>query len=492
MPKIWLAGLAILLAVATAACYARVVTLPLVLDDWGLMARFESMPIDVLLRSFFSIGDQLLLRPGGLTFLLAEHSLFGAASVGYHLVSLAFHAANALLVTAVVHAITRDARVAWVTGFLYAGCTSIHLDTMIWAVGVYELGAMFFGLLCVLAFVRGRSVSSGLFFLLALSFKESVIGIPAILAAIALWLPESVARHKLRNWYPILIVFTGYILAKSRGVSPFGLPDEHSYAAALTGDHVFDNLLGYAVWSVQSLVPSDSPLGRGTTLALLCVAVAAVGFYLRHPLIEMSRRQSGPFSVFAVWAAAGLLPVLFLRHHAYRNFLSMSLPAILACLTLVGVALLESSRLSARGVRRLLAIGTVGLFALAGSHLQRVMDEGLGQRSLAWGTSRLVRRALLVDLARDAFREHLGGAPANAVVVLEGFDLVAIAGASGPRVWLAAPTLQVYDASALRRDNGVFHLLTDGSTGPIDRNRLYLLRWRDEQLEPLDADSWGR
>ena len=154
--------------------------------------------------------------------------------------------------------------------------------------------------------------------------------------------------------------------------------------------------------------------------------------------------------------------------------------------------MLESSRASARSVGRIIAIGTVGLFALAGSHLQRVIDEGLSQRSLVWGTNHLVRRGLLVDIARDGLREHLSEAPRHAVIILEGIDLEAIHRANGPRVWLASPLLQVYDASVLRRDDRCFHLAADGTNLPIAlaRDRLYLFRRSGDRLEPLDVDSW--
>ena len=392
-PKLPKLGLAALLVVATLACYARVITLPLVQDDWTIMARFAWASFGESLARGFAIDDQLFLRPGGLTVLLLEHAAFGSNALGYHVLALLLHAANALLVVACMRALTLSARAARLTGFLYAGSTSIHLDTMIWAVGIYDLGASFCSLLCVLAFARGRSAWAALALLLGLSFKESVIAIPAVLAAITLWQPAPTARGKLRQWWPIIVVVILFAMLKSRGQSVFALPEAHPYAASPWGLHILDNLRHYAVWAVQSLLPIESPAMNGLALAGLAAAALGMMLVLRRRIAALWLRQKARLIMLMTWAIGGMLPVLVMRDHAYRYYLGSSLPALLALLSLVAVDLLDSCRISARTSNNLLAIGTGTLFALAASHLQVVMNEGPEQHTLFWGTNHLVQRA---------------------------------------------------------------------------------------------------
>ena len=232
-------------------CYAPTLWLPLVQDDWGLIELFALGSREELVTRVFDPSANLFLRPLGIGVLWLEHLVFGSDAIGYRLVALTMHAATGLLVVACMRRILRDPNSAWITGFLYVGATTMHVDNLVWAVGIYQLGATACSLLAVLATTYRRPLLAGGAVLMALGFRESALVLPAVVFAVA-WLRGRQLRLALWQSVPAGLVVLAYLPLKSLGTSLFALDPAHPYAAGL-GSHIWRNLTLYVKWTAQTV-----------------------------------------------------------------------------------------------------------------------------------------------------------------------------------------------------------------------------------------------
>ena len=128
--------------------------------------------------------------------------LFGGNPVGYHLVNVLVHLANCWLLFALVAAISRRWRVAFLSALIYAGLP-LYGVAVLWPGDADFLLTFFYlsSILCWVWHLQQRRVAfyvlSFIFFLLALLTKEFGVTLPVMLFLVdRLLLPQSViARH---------------------------------------------------------------------------------------------------------------------------------------------------------------------------------------------------------------------------------------------------------------------------------------------------------
>jgi len=128
--------------------------------------------------------------------LMADVSLFGQGPLGPHLVNLLLHVANTLLVFCILRRLTGKVwRSALVAGLF--GLHPLRVESVAWVAERKDLLCAFFGLWCVLAYVRGNSgdlrhrrkwkLLALLFFVLGLMSKPMLVTLPFVLLLLDYW-----------------------------------------------------------------------------------------------------------------------------------------------------------------------------------------------------------------------------------------------------------------------------------------------------------------
>ncbi|MEM7582195.1 MAG: hypothetical protein AAF560_02355 [Acidobacteriota bacterium] len=433
------------LVATTLAVYWGIWHQPFVGDDWLRLYALETQGWAAVPAAI----NGLFFRPAAELYLWAAHHLFGLNPALYHLLALALHAVNGLLVVSVLQRLTHAAWLAWGTGYLYVAASTVHLEPLGWIVGIYELGSVLFLLLAVRWFIVGRVALSAVAYFVALLFKESVLLLPGVLLV---WRLETRSR-RLSMLNPHLLVMLGYLgwrvarVLEGTAPSPFALDSEHPYAVSLWGPHLVDNATTYAGWALQAFLPW-SITGRFTPL--IAVAALAVGVVF---LTRQRRQVTRSLPTLGTWVLVMFGPLLTLPNHAFRYYLSPALPAILALGVWVAGVLWARRE---TGPRLEILIPLL-VFAIASSlsHAQRT-HRVIGPPWLADGTSHLFDRGRTVLAAEAELRQWRSRWLAGSNLVFSGVDVWAFGRDAGPRIWLDDPTLEVFDARYVeRRDGGL-------------------------------------
>ena len=170
------------------APYLHALSIGFLSDDFGIMSANKAAagPLDILrFRPYV-----LFYRPLGELLWWSGLHIWGEAPLGYHLLNIALHAANSLLVYALGLRLTGSRYAALVAGALFA-VHPLHVEPVVWSSCQPDLlaaGLNLVSLLCLEAFLAGGepwkrrlALAAALTaFLLALLSKESSFGLPAV------------------------------------------------------------------------------------------------------------------------------------------------------------------------------------------------------------------------------------------------------------------------------------------------------------------------
>jgi len=190
-------------AVAAVVPYLHSLSIGFLSDDFGLAAaaRAAQGPLDVVrLRPYC-----LFYRPLSEVAWWAGVQLWGGAPLGYHLLSLALHVGNSLLVYLVGLRLTGSRVAAGLAGLLFA-VHPIHVEPVVWASCQPDLlatGLCLLSLASLEACLAGGSrlrgaaalVAALATFLLALLSKESAAALPGVVVLRLAVLPAGVRRR---------------------------------------------------------------------------------------------------------------------------------------------------------------------------------------------------------------------------------------------------------------------------------------------------------
>ena len=132
--------------------------------------------------------------------LMLDHQLYGLRPWGFHLTNLVLHVANTLL----LYILLRRLSLTWGPALFISavfGVHPLHVESVAWVTERKDVLAAFFGLLALLAYVRGvqtgdrwRRFASIGWFALSLSSKALLVTLPCLLVLLDCW-----PLRRLRN-----------------------------------------------------------------------------------------------------------------------------------------------------------------------------------------------------------------------------------------------------------------------------------------------------
>jgi hypothetical protein len=453
------------LVLSVGAVFWRTVTYPLIQGDWGILEALQNDGSWEFVKSALSPAGQLFFRPVGRLYLAALYHVFGLNPAGYHVTALCLHVVNAALVARVGSLLTGRPVAAWAAAMLYGVAVNVHLEPLLWAVGVYELSATFFVLLSLNFFLGNRLTVSALTFFFALFSKEAAIFLILLLPVLEIQnggLTALSGRAVVRLWRHLLVVGI-YGVVRLAGVSPLTLEPWHPYYISRRPGVLLDNAVVYGRWSLEALAPiKDSGLPElcqrmalaGGKWTLVGVAIAGVGAALYF--VRANGLWGTPACRFALsaiaWAGLGLIPVLVMPNHRYQYYLTYSLIP-LALLTVVAVESLVTRMGGNRAVVVALLVGWVLLATWSSERFFAAKDHA---RMDAWveGTNGLISRAYTVNMVSDGLKRSHSRLPAGTLLVFQGIDVWAFRKDSGPRVWYGDASIRVFDARFVHCEAG--------------------------------------
>ncbi len=402
-----------------------------------------------------AVGGFFTDRPGqfrpltkGLYF-VAAWPLFGLNPVAYHVTSILLHAANALLLGALLRRMGFSSATSRFVAALFAFNVAF-MEAIAWISCVQQLIGSAFMLLALVFGIdalenraRGRRVASALALVLALSSYEQTLAAPAVLFG---WyamrrglraLPGAVRRF----WEQpaILVLYLGFTL----GVR--GVPDSGPYVMSV-GAHVLDNLREYtgiacALWMV---FPSYG-LPDGFTVSH-AVLIVLTGFLVFRRRLKEIAFGLGTF-------LALLAPVLFTRDHTHSFHLYVPAVGVWFLAAVAMDELLALVPAAARKPARTLMAG-VAVVVFTGSTLAlRENTMATLSESVPLARSFVLRRAVLAErmLNDIGVRTRLKGRPGRMVLLYQQPQYVAnwrnvysaLGEGSAVRLYLGSPDLEV-------------------------------------------------
>ncbi len=454
----------LLLAGGVALLYGRAVRYPFIEDDWCVIRAIVKKGGTGFPKNLILPAGKLLYRPLGQADIVGMTAVFGLNATPFHIAALVLHFANSLLISIIAGKLLDDPALGWISGFLYAFSLRVHVDNLLWVVGIYDLGGTFFLLISFALFMAGRRNLSAFIFFLATLLKETTLFFPALLLLYGLKNIRSAAR----DLAPHAVALTVYALLRLQGESPLGLPQGDSYRMELFGAYLLKNMYLYARWCLDAVHPLSA---LGEPLA---------GIFLLVFLVCILRSIASPsVIVLSGWYLIGLVPVIFFPNHVSRYYLMYSVAPFIVLLvhTLRSVA--------GRHVRTLaVALWILCAVNLAWSTLLFArMDEAGFNTPTVEGSNNLTRKAALISMVRD-FMEKIPSVPAGAVFVFDWLPTTAFCHSAGPQVWFHDFTLRATEIDKIHRDShGIFlDPQEDLARTYVDSSKFFFITFHGDSL----------
>ena len=410
------------LAVCLAACvpYLRTISDYFVQDDFGVVQLLAGKPWSTFPRWFTMpwmediwgyIPDEIRPFPA-LSYQVT--ALWGrGAPEGHHLLNIALHAANALLVLA----LARSAGGLGVGGAAVAGTAfgllPVAAESVAWITGRVDTMPTLFYVASFIAYVQWRQTSSersgrlyawslGWFFLALFSKQNTITMVPALLAYdfVVARRPIRATWDWLRPYIPFVLLTAGFLGLRYLVLGEVLRESQLSSARiAAFGDLAARHVQRIAFGGVGA-VPQAAALA-GLFGVATAVAVARADSARR----EHALRVLGFFGV--VWLALGIAPALAAGYesprHAYLAAVGWAIALGMA------VEIVWSSR-PVRGLGRRFwpAVATLGVMLILGGY-----TIGLHRTVSDWS-----RRSAVSRLAATELETQVLGAPPGTLVLV--------------------------------------------------------------------------
>lgn len=258
---------------------------------------------------------------------MLDCQMFGMRAWGHHLTSVLLHAANTVLVFLLFQKITGSTRRSFALAALF-GVHPLRAESVAWISERKDVLSTFFGLMAVMAYVKGSRASdvegrvpelstldtglSTFFYALSLLAKPMLVTLPVLLLILDFWPLGRLGRGRLRG---LLLEKWPFFALAALSVAATLFAQSHGGAymsgipAALRLQNVPVSIVRYLgdVFLPVNLAffypyPAAWPLGLVVAASILVVAISIVCavFFRRAPFLA-----SGWF-----WFLAALLPVL--------------------------------------------------------------------------------------------------------------------------------------------------------------------------------------
>ncbi len=326
-------------------------------DDYTFVEMAARLPFVQYLRQYFDPRDLISwYRPlQGMLWWL-EYLFFGANPNGYHVVNVAIHIANCLLLFGLVTRVTRKWWIGFVAALAFLSLPSIAIDVFWPGVAdpqltLFFLAALWFWLIYLEKGRRWAFVASFLFFVSTLLTKEmgaTLIAVMFLADRLLVNAPSTLKQLSLR-YLPFAAVMIPYALVEysiqTRGVYV-------TFVTYGTGGKPVENLAQYLLWLTL-------PWSPGTIANL----VAAVMVVLALLYLIVIKRQRGVLFL-ALGAFVAVLPVVPFPFAIERY---LYLPAIFSVVFLALAFEFVRTRLNHPLWRMVAVPGVIAVFFLANS-----------------------------------------------------------------------------------------------------------------------------
>ncbi len=312
-----LVGLSVLLAVVTLLVYAQACWFGCVLiDDPAYISNNPTVQAGLSLRnvgwsfSTFCDGNWIPLT---LLSLMLDSDLYGAHPGGFHFTNVVLHVLNTVLVFLFLAKATNRKLPSALVAALFA-LHPLHVESVAWIAERKDVLSIFFGLLCLLAYVRyakreNRWALLGCFLLFVCSLlsKATLVTLPFLLFLLDYW---PLRRMRGRNGTPLLPPESESEDERARDATPtrstFQLLIEKvpflAVAVAFSVVTVFAQSTAYAVQNLETM-----PLrNRLANAAVAYVTYLDKTFY-PHNLAVFYPHPGSQLDRSTVWASLAIL-----------------------------------------------------------------------------------------------------------------------------------------------------------------------------------------
>jgi protein O-mannosyl-transferase len=372
--------------------------------------------------TYYIVEDALIRSPGGglttwvtseqqdycpvaTTAFWAEWHIFGTWTTGYHLVSLAIHVANCLLIWAILRRLAIPG--GWLAAVLFA-VHPVNVESVAWIFQQRGSLALLFSLIAVLVYLRGNYWWAVLAFIAAMLSKGSAATLAVALLAILWWQRGRLTRRDLADSaaFFFVAIFLTIVNVWFQHRYAGGAIREADFAQRLAGaGAVFwfylskalvpiDLVFAYSQWKIDT----GNLIWWAPLLALL--VAGALAWWFRGVIAVGALVVAGTLYFVALLPVLGLVDVGYMRYSLVADHYQYM--AIVAIVALVAAALWILPRRIAIGLGGALAcvlayqtFQQAGLYAgpieLYGATLRGNPDSWLTHQNLAVELVRLGR-----------------------------------------------------------------------------------------------------
>jgi hypothetical protein len=447
---------AVFLLISIVAVYWRIFKYPFIQDDWYIIDSLRSLGNLGYLSTIFSATENLFYRPIGQLYFFVIYNLSHLDPSGFHVAALSIHFCNSFLVVAIARKLTEDTVISWSAGFLYAVAITIHMDSMLWMVGIYDIGGAFFFFLALLLFIKRRTTLSAITYCLALFTKESTIILLPIIFLYQLCQDEREKQfirkfiNQVRKLWLYEVILIIYLLIRIPSLALVPIDTENPYRIQFAGGHIIDNISLFFKWAFEGL----NPYFELQWNEVIIIVVFVILFIIIH---RKSKVEQIKLFFLEGWLVFGLLPVIFLTNHFFRYYLTYSFPAFIIII-LYGVRALASRTSLKRNVT--VGAGIVGIAAIVISsslYFAKLDRQGLNVPTIQ-GLGNLTRKGAVVQMVQNYLLSKYPSLPDHATIVFNWVPTVSFGRSIGPRIWYNDSTIHVYEVLHITNDSSGRHV----------------------------------
>jgi len=300
-------------------------------DDPGYITNNQlvkkGISINGILWSFVST-QQSNWHPLTWISLMCDVQLFGMHPGAHHLMNLAFHIANTLLVFSVLHLITKNFWKCFFVAALFA-LHPMHVESVAWACERKDVLSTLFWLLTTRYYILYTQNNNPLLrqhsltcFILGLLAKPMLVTLPFTLILLDYWPLNRLQNHKLRLPALVKEKIPFILLSFVFSVIAIGIqPGARSTMAPLSKlgilDRISNTLFAYGQYIYKMLIPKDMcifyPLTAGyKNLELESWKVVVSGFVITFiSYIIWQTKERFPYLLMGwLWFLGTLIPVI--------------------------------------------------------------------------------------------------------------------------------------------------------------------------------------
>ncbi len=251
-------------------------------DDFIHLAVSQHLSQIINAFNLFSQGEFAFYRPlPTQVYYYLGKLVFGLNPFGYHSINFLIFSANIILVFILGIQLIGKKIIGALASVFY-GINSTHVAPLFAAAYVHELLYTFFGLVCILAYIKKRYLLSLIVFILALMTKENALALPGILALYEIIFKKNSIPKTIRIIIPYALILSIYLFGH---FFFYGIAQSSSYQVII-GKPTLNILIWYFLWALST--PNILIDFLGSKFVLNPVFFAVSGFHGYTYLISFS------------------------------------------------------------------------------------------------------------------------------------------------------------------------------------------------------------